>query len=97
MKLSKHSKMRMRQRTNLNHQERKVLFRKALDYGKSQNDIHDEKLKEFLIKTAEKNDTKVKLYKGYVFIYSKNAKQLYTMYRLPKKYLKGDDLDGFIK
>lgn len=94
MKLSKHSKMRMRQRTNLNHQERKGLFRKALDYGKSPDDIHDEKLKRFLEKTAEKNDTKIKLYKGYVFIYSKNAKQLYTMYRLPKRFLKGDDEDG---
>ena len=41
MKLSKHSKMRMRERTNLNHQERKGLFRKALDHVKSQNDIHD--------------------------------------------------------
>lgn len=97
MKLSKHSKKRMRERTNLNHQERKGLFRKALDYGKSPNDINDEKLKRFLEKTAEKNDTKIKLYKGYVFIYSKNAKQLYTMYRLPKRFLKGDDEDGFVK
>ena len=56
MKLSKHSKIRMRQRTNLNYQERKGLFRKALDYGKSPDDIHDEKLKKFLEKTASKND-----------------------------------------
>lgn len=94
MKLSKHSKMRMRQRTNLNHQERKGLFRKALDYGKSPNDINDEKLKKFLEKTAGKNDTKVKLYKEYVFIYSKNAKQLFTMYKLPKRFLKGNDING---
>ena len=94
MKLSKHSKKRMRERTNLNHQERKGLFRKALDYGKSPDDINDETLKKFLIKIAEKNDTKVKLYKGYVFIYSKNAKQLYTMYRLPKKFLKVDEENG---
>lgn len=94
MKLSNHSKMRMRQRTNLNHQERKGLFRKALDHGKSQNDIHDEKLKKYLEKTADKNNTKVKLYNNYVFIYSKNAKQLFTMYKLPKRFLKGDDING---
>lgn len=97
MKLSNHSKIRMRQRTNLNHQERKGLFRKALDYGKSPDDINDEKLKIFLEKTANKNNKKVKLYNNYVFIYSKNAKQLFTMYRLPKRFLKGDDLDGSIE
>lgn len=97
MKLSKHSKMRMRQRTNLNHQERKGLFRKALDYGKSPDNINDEKLKKYLEKTADKNNTKVKLYNNYVFIYSKNAKQLFTIYRLPKRFLKGDDLNGSIK
>lgn len=86
MKLSKHSKIRMRQRTNLNHNERKGLFRKALDYGKSPNDINDIELKKYLEKTADKNDKKIKLYNNYVFIYSKNAKQLYTMYELPEKY-----------
>lgn len=94
MKLSNHSKIRMRQRTNLNHQERKGLFRKALDYGKSPDDINDEKIKKFMLKTASKNDNKIKLYKGYVFIYSKNAKQLFTMYKLPKRFLKGDDING---
>ena len=97
MKLSEHSKKRMRERTSLNHQERKGLFRKALDYGKSPGVIDDEKLKVYLTKTAEKNDRKVKLYKGYVFIYSKNSKQLYTMYRLPKRFLKGDEVNGLIK
>lgn len=91
MKLSKHSKKRMRERTDLNHQERKGLFRKALDYGKSPDNINDEKLKKYLEK---KENCKIKLYNNYVFIYSKNAKQLYTMYRLPKRFLKGDDADG---
>ena len=67
MKLSKHSKIRMRQRTNLNHQERKGLFRKALDYGKSPSDINDEKLKKYLEKTIK--NCKVKLYKDYLFLF----------------------------
>ena len=83
MKLSKHSKIRMKERTDYNHQERKTLFQKALQYGKSANDIKDNKLKNYLM---SKPSCKVKLYKDYVFIYSKNSKRLYTMYKLPEEF-----------
>lgn len=83
MKLSKHSKIRMKERTDYNHQERKTLFQKALQYGKSANDIIDKKLKNYLM---SKPNCKVKLYKGYVFIYSKVSHQLYTMYKLPDEF-----------
>ncbi len=85
MKLSQHSKYRMRQRTDFNHRQRKSLFREALAKGKSPQDVKDERIKNFLL---GKPNCKVKLYKGYVFIYSKNAHQLYTMYKLP------DELSG---
>ncbi len=84
MKISNHAKMRMRERTEFNHQERKRLFRNALDKGKSLQDIEDDKIKQFVEK-IEKRNCKVKLYLGYVFIYSKHSKQLYTMYKLPKE------------
>lgn len=80
MKLTKHSKLRMKERTGLNHNERKSLFRRALDNGKSINDIKDDRTREYLLK---KKNCKVKLYRGYVFLYSKNSKTLYTMYKLP--------------
>ena len=83
MKLSQHSKQRMRERTNLNHQERRMLFRHALDNGKSPQEIKDENLKSYL---KEKGNCKIKIYKGYIFIYSKNGKQLYTMYEIPKQF-----------
>lgn len=83
MKLSNHSKIRMKERTNYNHQERKTLFQKALQYGKSANDIKDKKLKTYLM---SKPSCKVKLYNGYIFIYSKNSKRLYTMYKLPDEF-----------
>lgn len=84
MKLSQHAKVRMKQRTNLNHQERRILFRQALDKGKSPNDIKNKKLKEYL---ESKSKCKVKLYKGYVFIYSKTTTKLYTMYPIPQELL----------
>ncbi len=85
MKISKHARMRMIERTNLNHKERRTLFREALDNGKSIQDVKDNKIKGFLI--SKKNNCNIKLYKDYVFIYSKNSKQLYTLYRLPSELL----------
>ena len=82
MKISNHAKMRIRQRTNLNHQERRRLFRHALDKGKSLNEIKNEDVRTF-VENIQRSNCKVKLYLNYVFIYSKNKKQLYTMYKLP--------------
>lgn len=84
MKLTKHSKKRMRQRTDFNHKERRHLFREALDNGKSPHEIKDEKLKQYLKSRVR---CKTKVYKGYIFIYGKNSKILYTMYPIPE-YLK---------
>lgn len=84
MKLSHHSKLRMSQRANIPKHEQKAFFRSALTYGKSSSEINDKPLKQFLI--SQEYRAKVKLYKGYIFIYSKNSKKLYTVYELPKKY-----------
>lgn len=82
MKLSEHSKVRMKERAGLRYNEKNKLFREALNNGKSPNDIKNENIKKFLLKKQIKS--KAKLYKGYVFIYSKNGKKLYTMYKLPE-------------
>ena len=84
MKLSKHSKQRMIERTNFNHDERRKLFQNALRYGKVPHNMKEGPLKQYLMSKQWK--CKVKLYKGYVFIYSKNSKILYTMYELPEKF-----------
>lgn len=76
----------MRERTNLNHKERVSLFRKALDNGKSVKQVKDKEVKQYL-SGKQSHRSKVKLYQDYVFVYSKNAHQLYTMYRLPEELL----------
>lgn len=81
MKLSKHSKIRLRERTNFNHSERRQLFRNALQNGESLQQIKDEKIKRFIV--SKSRNCKIKLYRGYLFLYSKNSHQLYTMYKLP--------------
>ena len=89
MKLSKHSKVRMRERTNLNHNERGKLFKLALKNGDSLNDIKDEKIKSYLA-PKQRFNSKIKVYQNYVFVYSKNNHTLYTMYKLPENLIKGE-------
>jgi len=88
VKISNHAKMRMRERTEMNHQERRKLFRHALLYGKSPGNLEEGIIRDFLETKENKGGCKVKLYKGYLFLYSKNSHQLYTMYKCPEGVLK---------
>lgn len=83
IKLSSHGKIRMRERTEYNHKERRMLFKRALEEGKSLQEIEDKEVKAFV--NSKQGKCKIKLYRDYLFIYSKNSHQLYTMYRLPDK------------
>ena len=83
MKTSKHAKLRIKERTSFNHEERRNLFRNALDKGKSLNQLQEGEIKDFIQRLQNIRHCKVKLYLNYVFIYSKNSKILYTMYKLP--------------
>lgn len=87
-KVSRHASMRMKERTPFNHKERRRLFREALKHGYNAQDIKDPNLKGYML--SKKGRAYVKLYKGYIFIYSKNTKHLYTVYPLPE-YLSGDE------
>ena len=87
MKVSNHAKNRMRERMDLNHKERVSLFRKALDNGKSVQEIKEKEIKQYL-SGKQKSCSKVKLYQDYVFVYSKNSHRLYTMYKLPERFNK---------
>ena len=82
-KVSKHGQMRMKQRTQLNHRERATMLREALNKGQTPQQVEDELLRGYLLSKVRFN-SKVKLYKGYVFIYSRNSHRLYTMYELPE-------------
>lgn len=82
----------MLERTSFNHKERNGMFKKAVHYGKNPQDIKDVKLKNYLMSKKRWNSY-VKLYQDYVFVYSRNNKHLYTMYKLPEKYLNGGDED----
>lgn len=88
MKISKHAKERIKQRTSLDTQERRQIFRLALKHGKYISDIKNERIKRYL-RSKKHFNCQIRLYRDYVFIYSKNSRQLYTMYKLPE-YLKDE-------
>jgi len=89
MKISKHAKIRMKERTSLNHKERRIIFRLALSKGKSIQDIKDERIKRYMMSKRRYN-SQSKLYKNYIFIYSRNSHQLYTIYKLPDEFLESE-------
>lgn len=82
MKISKHAKQRMRERSTF-YKDCRAVFRNALDKGKNIQDIKDKKVRNF-VKCKQKR-CMIKLYKDYLYIYSKNNKQLYTVYKLPEE------------
>lgn len=91
MKISKHGNLRMRERTPYNHKERYKMFKEAITKGKNPQDIKDESIRRYMVSKHNKGIANMKLYKDYIFIYSKHGKRLYTMYKLPKYLLeKGD-------
>lgn len=86
MKLSKHSKRRIAERANVIGGQ-KEFFKNALLKGKAPGNLKDGAVKDYLL-SKENRKCRVKLYRDYVFIYSKNNKQLYTMYKLPQHLIK---------
>ena len=86
MKISSHGKLRMKERANIDTKNQMPFFTNALRKGKSPNDLKEGPTKQYLLK-KQTSKSKAKLYRGYVFIYSKNSKRLYTMYKLPEELI----------
>lgn len=85
MILSKHSKIRMSERVSVKTGKAK-LFREALDKGLSYGEAKRKGMSKTIVCYLAKLNRfqKAKIYKGYVFIYSKGKHKLYTMYECPK-------------
>lgn len=88
MKLSNHSKKRLKERTGLEERAQRELFKSALNKGlslqKAMCEEYDCNVISFLKKKSRNGKVGMKIYKGFVFIHSKNAKQLFTVYKCPK-------------
>jgi len=85
MKLSHHAKLRMTERTGIPRKNQKQFYMSALKNGKSIGNMKECKLRNYMIQ-LESTGCKVKYYKGYMFIYSRNSHRLYTMYKVSENY-----------
>jgi len=84
-RLSYHSKQRFKERYE-GEEDKEILFNRALNYGVCFAQIPFEfGLKTYVFGKEEKNNKKVKLLDGYVFVSSK-ANRLITMYKIPEEY-----------
>jgi hypothetical protein len=86
MKLTKHSRKRIKERTHIKKRGQERFFRLALNGGISLGQARQLKLDKLVIEYLKKlnRGQQVKIYNDYVFIYCKNSKRLYTMYKCPE-------------
>ena len=86
-KVTMHARRRIHERfleKNRCHNSVK-LFKNALNYGYGIGDFKESKIKQYMCSHRRKNN--IKIYNGYVFIYSKNNKTLYTVWKVPDIYM----------
>lgn len=91
MKLSKHGRKRLCERTRIEKSNQKSFYKaaiiKGLGYKKAIENGYDADVFNYIKEREEKYKCKVKLYKGYTFCYGKNSKILYTIYKTPQNIL----------
>lgn len=84
---TQHGYDRVKERTNFGFKERNkelinIVIRKGLHYGA----IPPGPLRDFLYSKAKVANKRVKLYKGYIFIFFVNSNRLITCYPLPEQF-----------
>lgn len=87
MKITTHSKKRIRERVNSSLTNRNVnsLFKNALKNGYSPSNFQDCKFKQYLMSHSKKSA--VKVFQGNLFFYNGSSKTLYTVWSVPEQYL----------
>lgn len=83
-----HAYERIKERSNIKNKELYNLSSHAIKNGISFNQIPPGSLKSYVGYKVAKKNKRVKLYRGYVFIFFKNSKRMITCYPIPEKHLK---------
>ena len=82
-----HGYERVKERSNISDKELNNLSFFAIKNGIGFNQVPTGKLRNYLWYRAYKNDKRIKLYRGYVFIFFKNSRRLITCYPIPEKHI----------
>lgn len=84
---TQHGYLRIKQRSNINDNELKQISSSAIKKGINFGELPSGPLKSYVGFKKRQKDKRVKLYKGYVFIFFINSKRLITCYPIPEKHL----------
>lgn len=82
-----HGYNRIRERSVINEKDLKQISVRAIKNGLNFWDLPPGDLKSYVGYKIAKQGKKVKLYRGYVFIFFINSKRLITCYPIPEKHL----------
>jgi len=80
VKNTKHSYVRARQRTDLNKKQIKNLMKEAQRSGKCPYNFPEGPIRNYLL--SKGNHKRIKVYKDYVFVFSKTSTSCITLYPL---------------
>ena len=88
-KVTSHAKKRIKQRYREELLEDElVLFKRAKKNGYTTGDFTGTDFYDYLHGKLRSNNVRLRVYKGYIFLYNKVSRRLFTMYAVPRKYLK---------
>lgn len=85
--LTLHSYERLLERTDLRYEELKQISSLAIKNGISFSELPSGPLKSYVGRKISRRGKRVKLYRGYVFIFFINSKRMITCYPIPDKHL----------
>lgn len=78
-----HGMMRARERGNMPSRVAKDFISSASKRGFSFNDLPEGELKDYVFGKFIYRQKRVKIYKGYIFIFNRTSNRLITMYPIP--------------
>lgn len=85
-KFTVHGYNRVVERSDINEKELQTLSMYAIRNGLNDKDIPRGALKSYFRRKKRIGNKKIKIYRGYVFIFFVNSNRLITCYPLPEKY-----------
>lgn len=82
-----HGFIRVKERLNVKDKEIKTLSLYAIKNGLNLGDLSEGRLRTFVINKMNQKHKRIKLYRGYVFIFFKNSNRLITSYPIPESLM----------
>lgn len=92
---TKHGIERIKERTDISKHDLKMLSKYAIKNGMNLQDIPPGPFKSYVGYKVHKENKRIKIYRGYVFIFFKTSYRLITCYPIPEKHI--DEYNKIIK